>query len=395
MKESKLDLVRIAALMIIAVLATWIFIVGKELLSPLVFGLLLALMIKPVVVFWERHLRSPVLSIVLTFLIIILPMVGLFYFICWQSADIYSHMPSISEKVEEGLDDTFRWMDKKFKLKKGESQTIVMESIEEIKGDKESIRSENNVATKSEEKAKKSGKVIGTGVRVSSAFLTSFFITIVYTFLLLLYRSAITKFFLVQFGPNIRQYARNYLFDVQRVTQKYLYGLVTVMLILGMLNSIGLWVIGLEYAFFFGFLAAFLAIIPYVGTVIGGSLPFAYSLATSEEWWQPVSVLILFIFVQLIEGNFITPKVAGSSVKLNPFVSIFILFVGGMMWGVAGMVLALPLLAIFKTTCYYIPFLRPVSLLLSSDLYEKESLFDEKFDAEKYRLWSFFSTKEN
>src|SRR5690606_32267720 len=151
-----------------------------------------------------------------------------------------------------GLDDTFHWMDKKFKLRRGESKVIVRESFEEIKGGGEVPVNSAPPVSKSEAKTKQSAKVIGTGVRVSSAFLTGFFITLVYTFLLLLYRSAFKKFFLVQFGPLVRHNAQNYLYDVQRVTQKYLYGLITVMFILGMMNSIGLWAIGLEYAFFFG-----------------------------------------------------------------------------------------------------------------------------------------------
>ena len=326
MSRKTLDLQRIAALLFITIVATWIFIIGKDLLSPLVFGFLLALILKPVVNFWEKKLRSPIVSIVFTFLTIILPFIGISYFICWQSADIYSEMPSVSKKVEDGLDDTFRWMDKKFKLERGESEDIIMESIDEIKGD--GAKKAPALVSESEAKVHQSGKVIGTGVRVSSAFITGFFISLVYTFLLLLYRSAIKKFFLVQFAPNIRKNAERYLKDVQVITQKYLYGVFIVMLILGTLNSIGLWALGLKYAFFFGFLAAFLSIIPYVGTIIGGALPFAYSLATTDEWWQPICVIVLFIIVQLLEGNFITPKIAGNSVKLNPLASIFILFAG-------------------------------------------------------------------
>lgn len=379
-----IDLQRIAYLLVIAVIITYVFVIGKELLSPMVFAILLALMIKPVVIFWERFIRSKILALIFAFLVIVIPLVSISYFICWRSIDIFSEMPSASKKVEKGIHDTFRWMDKKFNLKRGESEEIVKESLEEIQSD-------GSTPDKSETKSGGSGKVIGKGVKVSSAFLTGFFLTLVYTFLLLLYRTAIKKFFLVQFGPAIRIGANRYLKDIQRVTQRYLYGVVIVMVILGTLNSIGLFVIGIDYPFFFGFLAAFLAIIPYVGTFIGGALPFAYSLATTDEWWQPLSVVILFLVVQVIEGNFITPKVAGDSVQLNPLASIFFLLVGGAVWGIVGMVLALPMLAIFKVTCRYIPFLRPVSLLLSSQLYDKESLFDEKFDDEKYRLWSFFS----
>ncbi len=388
-----ISLQRIAYMLIIAVITTYIFIIGKELLAPMVFAILLALMMKPVVAFWERRIKSKVFALVLSFFVVVVPLVSISYFICWRSIDIFSEMPSISKKVEKGLDDTFKWMDKKFHLKRGESQEIVMESLEELQKDGE-ISPAVNVAPNNS-KTHGNGKIIGRSVKVSSAFLTGFFLTLIYTFLLLLYRTAIKKFFLVQFGPQGRPGAARYLRDIQRITQQYLYGVIIVMIILGTLNSIGLWVIGLDYAFFFGFLAAFLAIIPYVGTIIGGTLPFAYALATTDDWWQPVAVVILFLIVQLIEGNFITPKVAGNSVQLNPLASIFILLVGGAIWGIVGMVLALPMLAIVKVTCRYIPFLRPISLLLSSQLYDRESLFDEKFDNEKYRLWGFFSKRSD
>ncbi len=384
MKPPTIHLQRIAALLTIAVIVIWVFIIAKPLLNPFVFAILLSLMIKPVVNFWERFVRSRITALVLAFLVIVVPLTGISYFICWQSIDIFSDMPSLTDKVEKGLDETFRWMDKKFHLKRGESEDIVRESIEEI-------QSTGNAGK--ETRTNGNGKVIGQGIKVSSAFLTGFFLTLIYTFLLLLYRQAIKKFFLVQFGPKTREHAGSYLLDIQRVTKDYLYGIGIVILIVGSLNSLGLWIIGVDYALFFGFLAACLAIIPYVGTTIGGVLPVAYAIATTSEWWQPVAVILLFVLVQILEGNFITPKIAGGTVKLNPLASIFFLFAGGMIWGVTGMVLALPLLAILKTTFSYIPFLKPVSLLLSSDLYDKDSLFDEKFDDKNYRLWTFFSRK--
>ncbi|MBK9012695.1 MAG: AI-2E family transporter [Saprospiraceae bacterium] len=208
-------------------------------------------------------------ALALAFTVIVVPLVSLSYLVCWQSIDIFSHMP-FTEKLEKGLDKTFRWMDKKFDLKRGQSEDIVMESLEEIK----STGAGNDAAKDS--KTNGSGRVIGQGVRVSSTFLMGFFLTLIYAFLLLLYRQAIKKFFVVQFGPKTRHHAARYLMDIQRVMQGYLYGIVIVILILGSLNSIGLWVIGVDYAFFFGFLAAFLAVITFRG-LSSGALPFAYA----------------------------------------------------------------------------------------------------------------------
>ena len=156
------------------------------------------------------------------------------------------------------------------------------------------------------------------------------------------------------------------------------------------MNSLALYLIGIKYAWFWGLLAAFLAIIPYVGTFIGGLLPFVYAIASTGTWWQPAAVAALFLVIQFIEGNFITPKVVGESVKINPFFAIISLIVGGMLWGIAGIVLALPGMAILRIILKQIPIFMPISALLSSELYKDADLFEEKFDSEKYRIASFF-----
>ena len=131
------------------------------------------------------------------------------------------------------------------------------------------------------------------------------------------------------------------------------------MLILGVLNSFGLWLIGIDYPVFWGFLGAFLAIIPYIGTAIGGLLPFLYALATTSTLWQPMAVIGWFVLVQQIEGNLITPKVLGSSVKVNPFAAIFALFFGGYLWGIPGLILAIFYMIFIATRASLNPELAP------------------------------------
>src|SRR5690606_17310314 len=111
---------------------------------------------------------------------------------------------------------------------------------------------------------------------------------------------------------------------------------------LGTINSLGLYIIGIEHAMLFGFFAAFLNIIPYIGTTIGGSLPVLYALLNYDELWRPIAVLIFYQLVQTVEGNFITPKIVGSKVSINPFIAIVVLIIGGFYWGIAGMVLSIP-----------------------------------------------------
>jgi len=211
-----------------------------------------------------------------------------------------------------------------------------------------------------------------------------------YTFFALLYRTSLRNFFIYQFGPQTRPEADELLRAIQNVMQEYLTGLSLVILILGILNSSGLWLIGIDYALFWGFLAALLAIIPYVGTTLGGLFPFLYALATTDTLWQPAAVVFLYAIVQQIEGNLITPKVVGSSVKINPFAAILALIIGGMIWGIAGLIIAIPFMAAVRVVFSHIDYLMPVGELLGDQLYSKNDVFEKKYDEDQFRLISFF-----
>jgi len=168
-----------------------------------------------------------------------------------------------------------------------------------------------------------------------------------------------------------------------------------VALVLGTLNSLGLWIIGVDYPLFWGFLASFLAVIPYVGILIGGFLPVIYSFAITGAIWQPLAIITLFLFIQFIEGNIITPRIVGDSVKINPLAAIISLVVGNAIWGMAGLMLAVPILAILRKVMQQIDILRPISLLLSNELYDKDGLFEDNFNKERFRLWNFFRKKKD
>jgi predicted PurR-regulated permease PerM len=219
--------------------------------------------------------------------------------------------------------------------------------------------------------------------------------TFIFIFFVLLYRGAIKNFILIQFPRQKQLEIQEILGQVQNLVRKYLYGMLTVILILAILNSFGLWIIGLDYPIFWACLAALLSIIPYLGTTIGGLLPFMYAFATSEFWWQPLAVVALYVTVQQIEGNLITPYVVGSNVKINPFVALIALLIGGIIWGVAGIVLAIPIAAILKLVFDHVEGLKPVGVLMSSGLHHKESEFTRNWNEDKYRITSLLKKNNN
>src|SRR5690606_616001 len=136
--------------------------------------------------------------------------------------------------------------------------------------------------------------------------------------------------------------------EIYDVIQSYLLGMGMVMGIVAILNTAGLLVLGLQYAWFFGTLAALLILIPYIGIAIGSLIPALFALATMDNYWYALGVIIWFQVVQFLEGNFITPNIVGGKVSLNPLVAIMSLLLGGMLFGLAGLILALPLVASIK-----------------------------------------------
>lgn len=211
------------------------------------------------------------------------------------------------------------------------------------------------------------GSLLGKTVNSTTNFLTSLITILIYTFLILIYRQSLTKAF-VRFGSeNNKDQIFNMLKNIQRVGQKYLSGMFLLIIILGFANSIGLWIIGIDSPFLFGFLAATLSIIPYVGTTLGATIPVLYAFVSHDALWMPIAIAIMFWAIQLVESNFLNPKIVGSSINVNPLAAIISLIVGAAVWGVAGMVLFLPFAAMLKVFCEQFDQLKPVAMLINNE----------------------------
>jgi len=140
--------------------------------------------------------------------------------------------------------------------------------------------------------------------------------------------------------------------------------LLLVILIVGTLNTISLLLLSIQNAFFFGFFAAVLVLVPYIGVAIGSILPIILALITKDSAWYAIGVALSFGVIQFLEGNFITPYIVGSKVSINSFVAIVALILFGNLWGIGGLVLALPLTAIIKVVFDSIDKLKPWGFLL-------------------------------
>jgi len=371
MNQSSGTLQRFASFLIIAVIVVYVMIVGKFIIVPLVFAALLSIMVQPVSKFLERYICWKVPAILLTFLAVLIPVSGIIMFFSYQLGDVIQNMPVITDNLKHTTDVLFEWLENQFGITRAQSWDWLSNNFSKILDSPMAF--------------------FKGGLSSSTAFLLNFFMVLIFMFFFLLYRGAIKNFILLQFQPSNREQGREILLQIQYVVRHYLYGLLLVILILAILNSIGLLIIGVGYAVFWASLAAFLSIIPYIGTTLGGLLPFMYSFATATNWWQPLAVVALYFSVQQLEGNLITPYVVGSNVKINPFIAIISLLIGGVIWGLAGIVLGIPIAAILKLIFDNVDALKPVGALMSRDLHEKEDVFLKKYDDDRHRLSGFFN----
>jgi len=322
---------------------------AKPVLIPLSMALLTAFILLPVVKKLERWGLNKMLSAFFSLLMLFLIIGG---FITLFSTQIMS----LSDQLEDFTGKVMKIL--------SEAVVFINSNVNFIDDFNRDELIENGKVWIKES----SGSLIQNAFSSTAVFLTGLISTVIFTFLLLIYREGLTKAF-VSFGDDENKgKIFRMLKNVQSVGKKYLSGMFILILILGFANSIGLWIIGIDSPFLFGFLAALLSIVPYIGTTIGATIPVLYAFMSSDSLWTPVAVMILFWSVQLIESNFLNPKIVGSSVSVNALVAILSLLIGASVWGIAGMVLFLPFAAMLKVICEEFDQLKPVAMLISNDI---------------------------
>ncbi len=230
---------------------------------------------------------------------------------------------------------------------------------------------------KGKEWLQESGEGLVTDTFTQTASLVSGFImVVVFTFLLLIYRRGLVEAATRFAAPENKTKVVRMISRMQKVGKQYVFGMAIMICILGFANSLALLLIGIDHAFFFGFMAAILAVIPYVGTTLGAVVPATYAAMTHDSPFVPLLVIGAFAVIQIVEGNYLSPKIVGGQLNVNALAAIITLVIGGYLWGIAGMALFLPLTAILKVFCDYFTELRPLATFLGPELNAEEETLD-------------------
>jgi predicted PurR-regulated permease PerM len=190
----------------------------------------------------------------------------------------------------------------------------------------------------------------------------------VYVFLFLLYKSLILKFLYDVFARENSQKVEDVLTETKTAIQSYMVGLLMEASIIAVLNSTAFLILGVKYAILLGVIGAILNMIPYLGGLIALILPLLVATATEDGYSTQLGILGAYAAIQFIDNNFLVPKIVSSKVKINALASILIVLLGGAFWGVAGMFLSIPFLAIVKIIFDRIEDLKPWGKLLGDDI---------------------------
>ena len=337
---------KIVVILLGIILAVIVMIEAKSVLVPLLISGLLAVLISPLSAWLEIRKVPKVLSVLISVVALLGFLLLLIYFFYNQLLGFASDLHLIESRLAELVDDINKFLDRNF-------EGAVPISMTQIKDASINYLS-SNVMT------------LTQGIMATAATLTMLFIIPVYIFLFLYYRHFLVSFVLMAFGDNNKDKVNNAIQKVKLVIKNYIAGMFLVICILAVLNTVMLYSFGIKYAILFGLFAAFLNIIPFLGPFIGSALPILFALLTKDSLWYPVGVFLGFYVIQMFESNLFTPRIVGGRVSMNPLMTIIALFVGNFIWGLAGMILFIPGLAILKVVFDEVPGMEPYGYLLGN-----------------------------
>jgi len=173
------------------------------------------------------------------------------------------------------------------------------------------------------------------------------------------------RFLSTMIGEKYKSQLHIILHKTVHTYHSYIKGMILVYIIVGILNSIGLFALGVEHAFLFGILTAIMTIIPYIGIIVSALLPISLAWITTGSIWIPLAIVAVFVFVQYLEANVIFPKVVAAQLNINTWATLVSIIAGGIIWGVSGMILFIPFVAILKIVADYMEDWKPLKILLN------------------------------
>jgi predicted PurR-regulated permease PerM len=325
-----------------------IMYIAKSIIIPIVFAVIIAIVLHPVVNFFVRIKINRVLAIVITMLLTFLVIAAFGAVLISQASRFGESWPILVEKFTSMLNQT------------------IADAAEYFNKDPQKI---HDWITKTQgEIINVSTAAIGQTIVVLGNGLVILLLIPFYIFMILFYQPILIEFIRMLSGANYHTHVKEIVSQIKTVIQRYLVGLFIEAVLMATMNTAALLLIGIEYAFVLGILAALLNVIPYIGGIIAVALPMMVALVSKPSPWYAFYVLAAYYIIQLIDNHYIVPYIVASKIKINALFSVIIVLAGNALWGIPGMFLSMPLLAIIKLICDNIEPLKPWGFLLGDTM---------------------------
>lgn len=338
-----------------------VLLYGKYILMPLTMSALLAMLLEPLSKKLEKLKVGRVGAIILGMVIVSVVLAGIISLLSIQFVQFADRLPEANTKLQMISTDLLMLFQDWFGIAPEQQIDFLQRGL-------------GNVINKS-------GQYLSTALGATTSVFTTLAILPFFVFFMMYYKEMYQTFLHKAWKAESTDAIDSVVDQVQSVTQNYIVGMISVIGILAVLNAIGLWIVGLEHALFFAVFAAILAVIPYIGIIIGSLPAILFALLFTDSLFTPLAVTGVFAFIQFLEGNFITPNIIGSRVSINPFMALLALIIGGEIWGISGMILFVPFLGILRCIFVEVEELRPYGYLLGNKLeYDLEQMAEARSD---------------
>jgi predicted PurR-regulated permease PerM len=320
---------------------------AKAFLMPLFIGGILATLFLPFCNWMEKKKIPKGLAVFICLLSLALIIASIFVFLGWKIYDLLDDFARIKRVSIEAVSSVQKYIFNHLDLS-------IEEQFKILKKEQPSI-----------------GNMIQIVLGSVANLLVNLILVLVYFLFLLYYRVHIKIFFLKHTAASQRNEMEQLIDNAAGVSQQYLLGISKMIVILWIMYGVGFSVLGLENALFFAILCGLLEIVPYVGNITGTVLAVVVTALHGASFSMLGGIVLVYGVIQLIQGWVLEPLILGPQVKINPLFTIFALVLGELLWGIPGVVLAIPMTAIFKIICDHIEPLKPYGFLIGEIESEK------------------------
>ena len=345
MENNSYSIQKIAYGLIVLVIGFFILTEMKQILYPIALAMLFSYLLLPLVNFLEKKIKFPrVLAIVLYLLIGVVIFSGIINLLALQIRVFIKDFADFKIQAIQNLQNLQNFIDIKFNFSAEQQELWLQEQVTLI--------------------LDKSGDILKTLAKGATGTIEALIFIPIFTFFMLFFRDRGESFILQLAKKNKKDLTKNLLQQISKVIVKYMGGVITVVIILAISHSIVLSIIGVKYAIALALVAAILSFIPYFGTIVSTIIPLSFSLILSTNPYEPFFVIIYFLIITFIDHNILTPTITGGNVNLNPLVTILGLILAAEIWGIPGMIVIMPTLAVLKIICDNIDSLKPYGYIL-------------------------------